>query len=446
MTDIEGKMADNDPEGLYRVLGVQPSATAAEIKTAFRKLAKETHPDISHDKSSDTFRKISAAYEILSDPIRRAEYDSSAFQHSAYESKAIAPICCSRCGQVTAQPRNIVFFRVYSFIFVTTRNPIQGIFCASCARKEGLKSSVITLFTGWWGAPWGPIYSIGSILSNGFGGKHDRSADEGMAWYNALAFLSRGNMQLAYALSLKSKKALNKDIARDAAELVAQLEKAGANPKQGKLLNPWRTSLAYKAGHLFMAFALPVALGIAIFASTQGSRAGSGDGGSQLYSAPPASTQYRPSTQTTARNTNVPTCMNEPFSGQLLGASRLSELEGHSLEIQNGSSGNAIIKVRAELSGSVVAAFFVRSNQTAQITGIPDGRYTVQYAFGDVLDVSCRNFVSLAGAGQFPGTETLQTERTETQIITQVLSYTLYAVPAGNVRPQSISAEEFERQ
>ena len=440
-------MSNNDPQGLYKAWGVQPSATAEEIKSAYRKLAKETHPDASQTASSEKFYKISAAYEILNDPLRRAEYDSSAFQASAHEAKTrvIDPICCSRCGQVAAQPRYVVFFRVYSFIVMTTRRPVQGIFCASCAKKEGLKSSVITLFAGWWGAPWGPIYSIGSILNNGFGGKHERSADEGMVWYNALAFLSRGNLQLSYALAMQSRKALDKEIARHAAELVSQLEKAGADPRQGKLRNPWVTSMLYGTGHLLMAFALPGALALGIFANTQGSGASASYGGSRLYSSPP-SKQYQSSVQNAIPKPNVPTCTDVPYNGQLLGPNRLSSTAGHSLEIRNGSSGNAIIKVRAELSGAVVAAFFVRSNQTGQITGIPDGRYTVQYAFGDALDVSCRRFVHLNSAGQFPGAETLQTEQTATQIITQVLSYTLYAVPAGNVTPQIISAQDFERQ
>ncbi|MDP9573758.1 UNVERIFIED_ORG: hypothetical protein J2W66_004260 [Agrobacterium larrymoorei] len=436
-------MADNDPQGFYEALGVKSSATAEDIKSAYRKLAKETHPDTSQNASSEKFHRISAAYEILSDPLRRAEYDSSAYQASEQEAgtRVIDPICCSRCGQATAQPRYVVFYRVYSFIIMTTRRPVQGIFCAKCAKKEGLKSSIITLFTGWWGVPGGPIYSIGSILRNGFGGKHDRSADEGMIWYNALAFLSRGNIQLSYALAMRSRKASDKNIASDAAELVAQLERAGADPRQGKLRDPWRTSILYGASHLFMAFALPGALALAIFADTQGSSVRTSYAGSGLYS----STQYRPSTQTGISKPRVPTCTSAPYSGQLLGPNQLSATEGHSLEIRNGSSGDAIIKVRAEPYGTVVAAFFVRSNQTGQITGIPDGRYTVQYAYGDALDISCQRFVQVAGAGQFPGVETLQTEQTTTQIITQVLSYTLYAVPNGNVRPQNISAQDFER-
>ena len=100
---IEGMMNENDPQGLYKVLGVQPSATADEIRSAFRKLAKETHPDTSGIRSAERFHRISEAYDILSDSSRRAEYDRSAQtaarqQASKPQEKApeIEPICCSR--------------------------------------------------------------------------------------------------------------------------------------------------------------------------------------------------------------------------------------------------------------------------------------------------------------------------------------------------------------
>jgi len=441
-------MQENDPQGLYDALGVKPSATADELKSAYRKLAKETHPDTSQSESSERFHRISAAYEVLGDPMRRAEYDGLSYKTEGTRAKTriLDPICCSRCEQVTAQPRYVVFFRVFSFVLFTTRTPVQGIFCASCAKKEGLKSSVITFFTGWWGVPWGPIYSIGAIIGNGFGGKHDQSVDERMIWYNALAFLSRGNLQLSYALATRSKHTLDKDIAKDASELVTHLEAAGVDPKQSNLKDPWRTPMLTGAGHLLMAFALPVALMSGILPDAIGSGISSGFRQSSLYSAPPNSSTSQPSAQKAATSPNTPTCNYVPANGQILGQSRLMAVDGHTLEIRNGSSGNAIIRIRMETDGSVMASFFVRSDQTAKVSGIPDGSYKIQYAFGEALDVGCRNFVQLNSAGQFPGYNTFRTERTTTQIITQILSYTLYAVPSGNVRPQSISAQDFARQ
>ncbi|XP_042025359.1 uncharacterized protein LOC121772358 [Salvia splendens] len=64
----------------YEILGVSPASSFAEIKASFRKLAKETHPDLAQSQNhssypSDRFIQILAAYEILSDATRRAHYD-----------------------------------------------------------------------------------------------------------------------------------------------------------------------------------------------------------------------------------------------------------------------------------------------------------------------------------------------------------------------------------
>ena len=58
----------------YKVLGLKEGATEAEITKAYRKLAKENHPDANPGRE-DRFKEISAANEVLSDPSRRKEYD-----------------------------------------------------------------------------------------------------------------------------------------------------------------------------------------------------------------------------------------------------------------------------------------------------------------------------------------------------------------------------------
>lgn len=62
---------------LYSELGVPRTADAAEIKRAYRKLAKQLHPDQNKDnpKAADRFKSITSAYDILSDPERKAKYD-----------------------------------------------------------------------------------------------------------------------------------------------------------------------------------------------------------------------------------------------------------------------------------------------------------------------------------------------------------------------------------
>ena len=66
----------------YEVLGVARDADEAEIKKAFRALARELHPDVnSHDpEAEEKFKEAAEAYEILSDPERRATYDRYGFE------------------------------------------------------------------------------------------------------------------------------------------------------------------------------------------------------------------------------------------------------------------------------------------------------------------------------------------------------------------------------
>jgi molecular chaperone DnaJ len=65
-------------EDFYRVLGVSRDAPADEIKKAYRKLARQHHPDRNPDdpKAEDRFKEIQQAYDTLSDPEKRKQYDS----------------------------------------------------------------------------------------------------------------------------------------------------------------------------------------------------------------------------------------------------------------------------------------------------------------------------------------------------------------------------------
>ena len=60
----------------YAVLGVSRDATQDEIKKAYRKLARELHPDVNPDaETQERFKEVTAAYEVLSDQKKRQMYD-----------------------------------------------------------------------------------------------------------------------------------------------------------------------------------------------------------------------------------------------------------------------------------------------------------------------------------------------------------------------------------
>ena len=82
-------MAENKRD-YYEVLGVSKTATKEEIKSAYRKLAKEYHPD--NNKSPDAekkFMEIQEAYDVLKDDQKRKTYDQ--FGHAAFEQGGFGP-------------------------------------------------------------------------------------------------------------------------------------------------------------------------------------------------------------------------------------------------------------------------------------------------------------------------------------------------------------------
>src|ERR1700758_427010 len=60
----------------YKILGVERAATAEQIKTAYRRLARKYHPDVSKETNAEArFKEMQEAYEVLKDPEKRAAYD-----------------------------------------------------------------------------------------------------------------------------------------------------------------------------------------------------------------------------------------------------------------------------------------------------------------------------------------------------------------------------------
>lgn len=76
-SQIKRRPGDQDTLNLYKVLGLRKSASLKQIKQTYYDLAKKYHPDTSssNPESSRKFQQITEAYEVLSDEVKRAEYD-----------------------------------------------------------------------------------------------------------------------------------------------------------------------------------------------------------------------------------------------------------------------------------------------------------------------------------------------------------------------------------
>ncbi len=82
-----------DYKDYYKILGVEKSASADDIKSAYRKLAKKFHPDKNpgDKQAEERFKEINEAHEVLSDPQKKARYDQISNSYSSWQQAGGAP-------------------------------------------------------------------------------------------------------------------------------------------------------------------------------------------------------------------------------------------------------------------------------------------------------------------------------------------------------------------
>lgn len=466
-------MGNKDPRGYYRVLGLQPNADAAEIKAAFRRKAMELHPDRNDaPNATEQFQLLNEAYGVLSNPETRAQYDTmsidtgpKASERQAASEEPPEPIVCSCCGKVTAQPRYAIFFEVKSFIFMTTRSAIQGIFCSTCAEKKALKASAITWVLGWWGIPWGPIYSIQAIFTNLFGGKRPANINARLATHQAWVFAVMGKTDMARAIALDAmelakkvkpdgvtarvKKGLGYDVPDEGAELRAQIQKlldllGEGGP--GRLKDSWR--LFRRPFYVQGAVAAAVFgwLGIAMTAGSSGS-------GSYAYTPPRGPKPYMaeppaPAAATAAyappiapakpayvRPATAPNGEEWPIvAGYVKGFPRVHANGLSQVTVDNSQNDSDVFVKLVSLDGPQafpVRTFYIPGHGSFTLNNVTAGTYDVRYQDLNTGGRSRSEQFSLEETPTYQGTQY------------STMTLTLYKVRNGNMRTYGLAEDEF---
>lgn len=272
-------ISSEDPKGYYAALGLTPKADAEAIKVAFRKKAKDLHPD--RNPAADAgkrFNDLNEAYQTLSDPSKRTAYDklapppkpeaSPSKQSKKTKSRVHTPpdtalssefVACSTCGKVTAQPRYVVFEEVRGRVFKTLRTPIHGVFCNPCAERHALRATFVTWMQGWWAIPFGPIFTIAALVRNLFGGIKPKEANAKLLLQQTHAFLKKGDYEIARAVADQAQKYVHD---APSSRILNGLMVSLSNRPARKLKNKWPLF-----GRIFFVQSLPLAAAVLLIIS-----------------------------------------------------------------------------------------------------------------------------------------------------------------------------------
>lgn len=162
----------------YAILGLEKVASLRDIKNTYRTLAKKYHPDVNTSPEAARYmQSLNESYAVLGDPIKRAEYDQMREMGGSTSQVATEQhihVTCAKCGKVDSTLRVSTFTTVWSFVFFSTYRGWAKILCAKCRVIESLKFNLQALCCGWWGIPWGVIWTVVFFIKNALGGHQPR--------------------------------------------------------------------------------------------------------------------------------------------------------------------------------------------------------------------------------------------------------------------------------
>ena len=204
------KRPQKDP---YAILQIAHHAEQEVIEAAYRRLARKYHPDVNPSPEANArMQKINWAYEVLKDPVRRAEYDRrrkreqdwrgsyppppprEGRQHRSTprqqpqappsSAKSEAP-ACSVCGRQDETLRAVIYPYVFSLVVVTFRRAFAGLWCKKHRNLRLALASLITATIGWIGIPFGFFFTPVALFKLARGG--DQPAELNADMLRALA-------------------------------------------------------------------------------------------------------------------------------------------------------------------------------------------------------------------------------------------------------------------
>jgi len=222
----------------YELLGVKPSASQAEIRTAFRARILKYHPDRNPDPAAAEYtRMLNEAHAVLADERKRQLYDqwlrasapgpeeAAAEQGQEGGTRPAPDFCCSRCGTKNSSLRLVAMYYVLSFLVVTYRRAASAIWCQRCMAREAAKWTFLSALLGWWGFPWGPVYTLQALFINAKGGLQPRSNNAALLRAVAYQLYTRGERDEA-ASALRESLRLEPNM--ETSEFLKYLEQNGA--------------------------------------------------------------------------------------------------------------------------------------------------------------------------------------------------------------------------
>ena len=437
-----------DPRQYYAVLGVAASASATEIKRAFRRRAIELHPDTNKSPhAAEMFLLLKEAYETLSNVSRRAVYDTSDLavhwedtDGNSQESET-EPIVCSECSKITAQPRYVIFLRIKSYVVGTARTSSQGIFCSECAAKKAIAATLTTWMLGWWALPFGPLYAAHAVIRNTWGGIKPKAINARIAARQAWYFASVGQPELARAIAADALGLTSDDPSDSAVKAsVLRLLDVGVRGKPPRhLRNSWRL-----LRRPFFVQAAPLLVIVAVGANAvwlrgtpSAARSVPAPVASVAPTTPPAPEKQAP--QLAVRYKRPSQADNgvpwPTTSGYVPGYPRRSMGGLSTLTVDNSQNDSDVFAKLFTIgphSRVLARAFFVPAGGQFTIESLERGRYDLRYrhlSSGALVKSDPFEFAEISG---------------EDSVKVTTIKMTLYKVAGGTLRTQSISDEEFE--